>query len=113
MGGLFTRLESNSASLYNVRVMSTQTDLLELRDAAAQAGEVIYGEQLSSLEPEQFGRLVAIHIPSREYFFGDSVIEAADKLRQKYPNAGPGEVYTRRIGEPGVLHTRTPRVNYQ
>jgi len=91
-------------------VMSTQTDLLELRDAAAQAGEAIYMEDLSSLEPEQLGRLVAIHIPTRQYFLGDSLIEASDKLRQKHPTAAPGEVYTRRIGDRGVLHARTPRI---
>jgi hypothetical protein len=91
-------------------VMSTQTDLLELRDAAAQAGEAIYSEELSSLEPEQLGRLVAIHIPTRQYFLGDSLFEASDKLRQKHPNAAPGEVYTRRVGERGVFEAHTPRI---
>jgi len=91
-------------------VMSIQTDLLELRDAAAQAGEAIYREELSSTEPEQLGRLVAIHIPTREYFLGDSLLEASDKLRQKHPDAAPGEVYTRRVGARGVLYARTPQI---
>jgi hypothetical protein len=90
--------------------MSTQTYLLELRDAAAQAGETIYREELSSLEPEQLGRLVAIHIPTRQYFLGDSLIEASDKLRQRHPSAAPGEVYTRRVGARGVLDAHTPRI---
>ena len=87
-------------------VMSNQTQLLELRDATAQAGEIIYEEDLVSLEPEQLGRLVAIHIPTRQYFIGDSLIEATDKLRRRHPNVAPGEVFTRRVGDRGVRHAR-------
>ena len=90
--------------------MSAHADLLELRDGAAHAGERIYVNQLNSLEPEHNGRLVAIHIPTREYFLGDSLIEATDRLRQKHQDATIGEVYTRRIGEPAVVRARTPRI---
>lgn len=89
--------------------MSIHADLLELRVAAAQAGEDVYCEQMKSLE-QQCGRLVAIHIPTREYFVADSIIEATDLLRRKHPDAALGEVYTRRIGEPAVVHARTPRI---
>ncbi len=91
-------------------VMSIQTGWLELRDLAAQAGEAIYKEELNSLEPKQLGRLVAIHIPTRQYFLGDSLLEVSDKLRQNHPNAAPGEVYTRRVGERGILDAHTPRI---
>jgi hypothetical protein len=88
-------------------------NLLELRDAAAQVGEAVYDERLRQLEPEQSGKFVAIYLPTREYFIDASLIEAADKLRQQYPNAGPGEVYTRRIGERSVIFAHTPRITLQ
>lgn len=86
------------------------SNLLERRDAAAQAGERIYDEQLTSLGPEHLGELVAIYIPTREYFLGETLLEAVSKLRRKHPNAAQGEVYTRRIGERGIIYARTPRV---
>lgn len=86
------------------------TNLVELKDAAAQAGEHIYDEQLTSLGPEYLGQLVAIHIPTREYFIGETLVDAVSKLHRKHPNAAQGEVYTRRIGERGIINAHSPRV---
>jgi hypothetical protein len=100
--------ESNSGkSAYNGRM---NTNLLELRDAAAQVGEAVYDEQVRQLEAEESGKFVAIYLPTREYFVETSLIDAADRLYQKYPRARPGEVYTRRIGERPVIFAHTPRI---
>ena len=94
-----------------MRVMSTQTDVSVIREQAARDGEDIYEQRLRAvLEPDQRGRVVAIHIPSDEYFLGDSLLEASDRLRAKYPSASRGEVYARRIGERALMRARTPRV---
>ena len=91
--------------------MSTQTDVSAIREEAARAGEDIYEQRLRSvLEPGQRGRVVAIHIPSKEYFLSDSLLEASDGLRNKHPGASRGEVYARRIGEPALMRARTPSV---
>lgn len=86
------------------------TNLIELRDTAAQIGDNIYNQKLRALEGEQSGRLVAIYIPTGEYFVGSSILEAAGKLREKHPNAGAGDVYTRRIGDRAAVYAKTPRV---
>jgi len=81
------------------------------KDEAAQTGECLYEERLKSLlEPKHNGELVAIHIPSKEYFLGASLLEASDRLRQKYPTAGHGEIYARGVGDRTVIRARTPRV---
>ena len=95
-----------------MRGMSTQTDIAAaVRSDAARAGERVYERRLKSLlEPANSGRVVAIHIPSEDYFLGDSLLEASDRLREKYPGAGRGEIYARCVGEPPVARVRTPRI---
>jgi hypothetical protein len=91
--------------------MSTHADVALTRDEAAQAGERIYEDHLKlELEPVHGGRVVAIHIPSGDFFLGDSLLEAADSLRVKYPHAAQSDVYSRRVGERVVIRARTPRV---
>ena len=91
--------------------MSTHADVIVTREETAQAGEHIYEQHFKSLlEPAHTGRVVAIHIPSRDYFLGDSLLEVSDRLRKRYPNAGRGEVYTRGVGERVVIRAHTPRV---
>jgi hypothetical protein len=46
---------------------------------------------------------VAIHLPSQEYFLGSSILEAADRLRQNYPDAACGEVYARAVGKRAAI----------
>src|SRR5258708_30140324 len=78
--------------------MSAQADVIEAREEVAGIGEQIYEQNLRSLlEPAHTGRLVLIHLPSHDYFLGDSLVEGSDRLREKYPNAGRGEVYSRRV----------------
>ena len=91
--------------------MSMQAELVEAREEAARIGEHLYEQRLRFLlEPDHNGRVVAIHIPSQEHFLGDSLLEASDHLRRKYPRAGRGEVYARRVGQGAVIRARTPRV---
>jgi len=98
-------------SMYNVGLMSAQADVIDARDEVARTGEHIYEQNLRSLlEPSHTGRLVLIHLPSRDYFLVDSLVEGSDRLREKYPNAARGEVYTRRVGQGAVIRARTPRV---
>jgi hypothetical protein len=73
-----------------------------MRDEAAQAGEHIYERRLKAvLEPHHEGRVVAIHIPSEDYFLGDSILEASDLLRDRYALAGRGDVHARRASARG------------
>jgi hypothetical protein len=91
--------------------MISQVDTINVRERAAQVGESIYEQYLKSLlEPACLGQFVAIHLPSREYFLGQSLLEAADRLRQKYPNAARGEVYARGVGQRATIHARSPRI---
>lgn len=94
-----------------MRAMGTQADIVTRREEAARAGEQFYEQRLKLLlEPSHNGKVVAIYLPSQEYFLGDSLLEAADLLRQNYPNAARGEVYARGIGAQAVIRARTPRV---
>lgn len=91
--------------------MSTQVDVGLIREEVARADEHIYdGRFKAVLEPHHTGRVVAIHIPSEDCFLGDSLLEASDLLRDRYPLAARGHVYARRVGERVVIRARTPRV---
>lgn len=91
--------------------MSTHADIVLIREEAAEAGEHIYERRVqSAVEPAHRGRVVAIHIPSQDYFLGDSLLKATDRLREEYPNAVRGEIYTRGVGEPAVIRAHTPRI---
>jgi hypothetical protein len=100
-----------SHSVYNVVLMSAQANVIGAREEVARAGEHIYEQYLRSLlEPDHTGRLVLIHLPSRDYFLSDSLVEGSDRLHEKYPNASRGEIYARRVGQEAVIWARTPRV---
>ena len=90
--------------------MSTQADVIVTREEAARVGEQIYRRLQVLLDPSHIGKVVAIHIPSENYFLGDTLLEASDLLHNKYPNASRGEVYTRGVGDRALMHARTPRV---
>ncbi len=91
--------------------MVMHLDIALTREAAAEAGEYLYETRLKSiLEPSHNGKLVAIHLPTKEYFIGESLIEASNRLREKYSEAGPGEIYIRGIGTRAVINAHTPRV---
>ena len=79
---------------------------------AAQRGEALYANQLRALlEPDCNGQIVAIHMPTQEYFLGRTLLEAADRLRQKYPDTQRGETYARVVGpRAATIRARSPRV---
>jgi hypothetical protein len=82
-----------------------------MRKEVARIGEQIYDRRLKSLlEPQHDGRIVAIHIPTEDYFLGDSLLEVSDRLRERYPGASRGEVYSRGVGWREVIVGRAPRV---
>ena len=91
--------------------MPTQTEIIEGREETARAGEHIYECCLkSALEPQHVGRVVAIHIPSQDRFLADSILDASDRLREKYPNAARGDISIRGVGERALIRAFTPRV---
>ena len=96
--------------IYNAP-MAMHLDTTITKEEAAQAGECFYeGCLRSMLEPTHNGKLVAIHIPSKEYFLGESLLEASDRLRERQPRAGLGEIYARGVGNRAVIRAHTPRV---
>lgn len=89
----------------------SQFQVVVSREETARLGEEIYEREIKSiLEPAYDGQVVAIHLPSRDYFLGQSLLEAADRLREQYPKATRGEVYARAIGGRVLIRARTPRV---
>lgn len=89
----------------------SQFQVVVSKEETARLGEEIYAREIKSiLEPADNGQVVAIHLPSHEYFLGQSLLEAADRLREQYPKATRGEVYARAIGDNVLIRARTPRV---
>lgn len=53
----------------------------------ADKARAIYKDTLKEiLEPEYIGQIVAIEVDSGDWFLGESVVDAALKARQKYPD---------------------------
>ncbi len=88
---------------------SSPVEAVSKKEDAAQRGEAIYEQIKALLEPAHFGQIVAIHLPTEDYFLGRTFLEAADLLRQKYSDPAYGEVYSRRVGHQAAIHVRTPR----
>lgn len=64
-------------------------------------GDGIYKNKLKSrLEPRDNGKFVAIEVISEDYFVGDSILEALEKAKKKYPNK---LFHTIKIGYRGVF----------
>ncbi len=89
-----------------------QHERLSAPALTALRGEAVWLDQLRALlEPECNGQIVAIHLPTQEYFLGRTLLEAADQLRQKYPEAQRGETYARAVGpRAAAIRARSPRV---
>lgn len=66
----------------------------------ASNGEHIYHELKEELEKKYFGRFVAIDTETKEYFLGETQIEASSKAKNKYPNK---VFYLVKIGFPAVV----------
>ena len=81
--------------------MPSRLSAIDLDDHVAQ-GEAIYEKLRIELEENHRGSVVAIDIESGDYFLGQSVVEAVQKAREKYPTR---VFYTIRIGAKAV-HSR-------
>ncbi|MEA3459260.1 MAG: hypothetical protein U9R11_01040 [Chloroflexota bacterium] len=62
-------------------------------------GEAIYSRIRGLLEPDHKGEIAAIEVKSGDYFLGQTVVEAGEKAKQRYPNK---IFYFVRIGFPAV-----------
>jgi hypothetical protein len=70
-------------------------------EQVSQRGEDIYKNKLkSTLEPKENGRFVVIDVASEDYFLGDTILEALESARKKYPN---GLFHTIKVGFQGVF----------
>jgi hypothetical protein len=71
----------------------------------AERGEQIYHEKLRPiLEPKEKGKFVTIEVNSGEYFLGDSLLEALQNARKKYPTR---LFHTMKVGSEGVFQMGT------
>ena len=70
-------------------------------EQAAERGQKLYEEKLkATLDPKYKGKFAAIEIESGEYFLGDTILEALQKAKEKYPNK---LFHTVRVGYEGVF----------
>ncbi len=64
-------------------------------------GQEIYEQKLKDkLEKESLGEYVAIDVETEEYFLGESLEDALNKAREKYPNK---IFHSIKIGSTGVF----------
>lgn len=70
------------------------------REEFGTKGDEIYEKIKPLLEPEHKGKIVAIEVESGDYFLADTVIEAWQKAKRRYPEK---VFYFVRIGYP-VVH---------
>src|SRR3989442_1490244 len=94
--------------------MVMHVDTALTREAAAQAGESLYETRLKSiLEPSHNGKLVAIYIPTKEYFVGESLIEAGTLAWPNGVDIAPEALYqaedVRSAGEKNRKRMNKPR----
>lgn len=67
----------------------------------AKKGEEIYQKELKNkLEKDNYGKFVAIEVESKDYFLGETSIEASSKARKKHPDK---IFYLVKIGFPAVF----------
>lgn len=70
-------------------------------DQIAERGQKLYEEKLKAiLEPAQKGKFVAIEVESGDYFLADTLLEALQKGKEKYPDR---LLHTVRVGYEGVF----------
>ncbi|MFY9463158.1 MAG: hypothetical protein WAP52_03160 [Candidatus Sungiibacteriota bacterium] len=67
----------------------------------AERGQKLYEEKLKAvLEPTQKGKFAAIEVESGDYFIADTLLEALQKGKEKYPDR---LLHTVRVGYEGVF----------
>lgn len=66
----------------------------------AATGQQLYDQRLKAkLEARYTGKIVAIEVQSGDYFIGDTLHEAREKAREKYPDS---VFHFVRVGHPAV-----------
>ena len=87
----------------NPSVGNTENSLTP--DQTAERGQKIYDEKLKAiLEPSNNGKFVAIEIETGDYFVADTLLEALQRAKEKYPTK---VLHTVRIGYEGVFKMGT------
>lgn len=84
------------------------TRALSTNEEIGQRGREIYDRVLKAkLEPKSNGMIVAIDVNSADYEIGADVLDTADRLRIRRPDA---EVFFVRVGDPVFHRFRSPRI---
>jgi len=77
---------------------STQQDV----DRLAEAGERVYEEKIKAqVEPRLTGKYLAIEPDSGEYFVGETMGEAGERAREKYPQK---RFHLKKVGFRAAVH---------
>ena len=63
-----------------------QKPILINKNEIVENSEKIYAEIKEKLLPEYKGKIAAIEVDSGDYFIGESIIEAGEKAKEKFPN---------------------------
>ena len=80
--------------------METVYDALTPEEIAKK-GEEIYQDKLKAqFEPQENGKYLVIEVVSGDCFLGESILEAIEKAKSKYPNR---LFYTVRVGYKGIF----------
>ena len=62
-----------------------QKPILINKNELVEKGEKIYAQIKEKLLPEYKGKIAAIEVDSGDYFLGESIIDAGEKAKEKYP----------------------------
>ena len=77
-----------------------QTAFKYSAEEAGRRGDEIYHRVVRpQVEQSQYGRIVAIDIETEDFAVADTILNAADELRRRQPNA---QVWLVRVGFPAV-----------
>jgi predicted nucleic acid-binding protein len=74
-------------------------------EQVVEKGQKFYAEKLKAeLEPDKNGKFVVIEIESGDYFIADTLVEALEKAKDKYPSK---LFHTVKIGFEGIYKMGT------
>ena len=72
------------------------------REETARLGDEIYQREIrNQVEADHHGKIVAIDVDSGEYAIGDMAVTAAERLRERRPDAN---IWGVRVGYRGLCH---------
>ncbi|MEW6610978.1 MAG: hypothetical protein AB1352_05155 [Patescibacteria group bacterium] len=82
----------------DAKIQSTQQDVQHL----AEAGDRVYEEKIKAeVEPQMAGKYLAIDPETGDWFAGDTIMEADEQARKKYPHK---VFFLKRVGFRAVFH---------